>query len=198
MPDMTRRGFLGSLMVLGGAGLVPLKLDAKEPPPKKINIKVTPNPGWSGDSLKIRAADIAYMDAEGVVCWHRTRFSAIRTGDIFRVVEPDGTIADQGTKNEVCIATEDPVPVPYSEDGQEWTWGVKCDPYSTLTLSPEDVERLKLVGSGVLHPDNMDADGIGVDPFAARWSGKYPKDLSLDDMEAITYKELARIYKGLM
>lgn len=137
----SRRDFLKTALAFTAATALPLPKGAKAQPtsgggpaePKPIEADLPQ--GWTGSQIKIRQVEMAYSPNGEHVCWHRTRFSALREGDIFRVIEPDGSIADKGQDIEVCWADGDAFPDPVQSPGEEdaWTWGVKVKP---CDLSP--------------------------------------------------------------
>jgi len=144
--DVSRRGFIKSALAFTAATALPIPKSEAKPikpggPGPEEAIEVQLPKGWTGSNIKIRDAEVAYSADGKYISWHRTRFSALRKGDIFRVREPDGTLVDHGTHLEVCRAEGDAFPE--SLGGGNWTWGVKVEPCDLENLNGTVREALK-------------------------------------------------------
>lgn len=145
---VSRRGFIKSALAFTAVTVLPIpkaKAQSKtggpgleEPLPPEVKLPK----GWTGTNIKIRQVEMAYSHEGEYISWHRTRFSALRKNDVFRVIEPDGTIADKGTETEVCIAEGDAYPEHLG--GDDWTWGVKVEPCDLAHLDSKILEALKM------------------------------------------------------
>jgi hypothetical protein len=58
--------------------------------------------------------------------WGNIPWQQLKKGDIFRLVNPDGSLADEGTIREVCTALSD------AEPAEVGVWSVQCDPCGPL------------------------------------------------------------------
>ena len=72
--------------------------------------------------------------------WLPGTWEPLKKDTIFRLVEPDGRVANQGTEYEVCIAVEDAVvePVPVF-------WSVKCEHFTFITPAHPLASRIRVV-----------------------------------------------------
>lgn len=61
--------------------------------------------------------------------WLPGTWESLKKDMIFRLREPGGQIADQGTDHEVSIAVEDA-----RQEPSPMFWGVKCEPFTFVTM----------------------------------------------------------------
>jgi len=58
--------------------------------------------------------------------WEEIQWADLKAGTVFRLREPDGTLADEGTPHEVCVALTDAQPA------KEVAWSLQCEAFTEV------------------------------------------------------------------
>jgi len=75
--------------------------------------------------------------------WVLTPWQDLKKGMVFRLLEPDGTVADMGTEHEVSIAVKDAA----AEDAPA-CWGVQCEPFTYVKMDHPLAARVQVLHLG--------------------------------------------------
>jgi len=75
--------------------------------------------------------------------WTDGSWAGLKEGMIFRLRELDGTLVDEGTDNEICIAEEDATPQP-----KPMYHCVRAEPFTNIGMDHPFVRRIKVFRDG--------------------------------------------------
>ena len=112
---MDRRTFVGSLAA--GVSLLILPFKRKEIIHEERRIEVRTVGRFSGATNQGRDKWVEVPSIKD-----------LRTGDVFRMWEEDGTLVDAGTELELCVVTKNPFLVDH--DPHKLAWAVRCDSWT--------------------------------------------------------------------